>query len=110
MRLIRLAVIAVLFPVVTHAQQDPGAAGRGQRMFAALFQGITLTDAQQKQVDSIRAAYRPQIQSAERDQRRDLMRKESADFRTILTPDQQTTYDKNLADMRSRMSSGGPPQ
>ena len=78
-------------------------------MFAALFQGITLSDAQQKQVDSIRTAYRPQIQSAERDQRRELFQKESADFRAVLTSDQQSTFDKNLADLRSRMRAG-PPQ
>jgi len=113
MRILRLAVVAALFafPVATYAQQDAGggAGGRGGRMMTALFQGITLSDAQQKQVDSIRTAYRPQMQSAGSDRaaRRDLMQKETADFRTVLTPDQQTTFDKNMADMRSRMSSGG---
>lgn len=117
MRILRLAVVAALvsFPLATYAQQDNGGGGgdRGSRMMAALFQGITLTDAQQKQVDSIRTAYRPQMQSAGQDRgaRRELMQKESADFRTVLTPDQQTTFDKNIADMRSRMGSrGGAPQ
>jgi Spy/CpxP family protein refolding chaperone len=109
MRILRLAVVALLFPVVVHAQ-DAGGGGRGGRMMAALFTGITLSDVQQKQVDSIRTVYRPQMQSAERDQRRSLMQKETADFRTVLTPDQQGTFDKNLADMRSRMSAGGSPQ
>ena len=110
MRILRLAVVAMLvFPVATYAQQDAG--GRGGRMSAALFQGITLTDAQQKQVDSIRTVYQPQIQSAsDREARRGIMQKQTADFRTILTPDQQTQFDKNLADLRSRMRGGGPPQ
>jgi Spy/CpxP family protein refolding chaperone len=108
MRILRLAVVALLFPVLVHAQDAGG--GRGGRMMAALFNGITLTDAQQKQVDSIRAVYRPQMQSAERDQRRGLMQKETADFRAVLTSDQQGAFDKNLADLRARMSAGGPPQ
>jgi Spy/CpxP family protein refolding chaperone len=118
MRIMRLAVafaIAAVTPVIAHAQQDAGGGGRGGgggRMMAALFNGITLTDAQQKQVDSIRTAYRPQMQSAGQDRgaRRDLMQKETTDFRSVLTSDQQTTFDKNLADMRSRMGGGGPPQ
>jgi Spy/CpxP family protein refolding chaperone len=114
MRILRLAAvlaIAAVSPAIAHAQQD-GGGGRGGRMSAALFNGITLTDAQQKQVDSIRAAYRPQMQSAgsDRSARRDLMQKQTVDFRSVLTPDQQTTFDKNLADLRSRMGGGGPPQ
>jgi Spy/CpxP family protein refolding chaperone len=115
MRFLRLAVAAALFsfPVATYAQQDNGGGDRGSRMMSALFQGITLSDAQQKQVDSIRTSYRSQMQSAGQDRgaRRELMQKESADFRSVLTSDQQTTFDKNLADMRSRMGGhGGSPQ
>ena len=117
MRILRLAAAAALlaFPAVTYAQQDNGGGGgdRGGRMMSALFQGITLTDAQQHQVDSIRTSYRPQMQSAGQDRsaRRDLMQKETADFRSVLTSDQQSTFDKNIADMRSRMGSrGGSPQ
>jgi Spy/CpxP family protein refolding chaperone len=114
MRILRLAVVAMfVFPVATYAQQDQGGGGRGGRMMTALFQGITLTDAQQKQVDSIRSAYQPQMQSAgsDRSARREVMQKQMTDFRTILTPEQQTTFDKNMADMRSRMGGGGgPPQ
>jgi len=116
MRILRLTVAAALFafPAVTYAQQDNGGGGgdRGGRMMAALFQGITLSDAQQHQVDSIRTAYRPQMQSAGQDRgaRRDLMQKETADMRSVLTSDQQSAFDKNLADMRSRMGGGGRPQ
>jgi Spy/CpxP family protein refolding chaperone len=114
MRIMRLAAvlaIAAVSPVIAHAQQDGGGGGRGGggRMMTALFNGITLTDAEQKQVDSIRAAYQPQMQSAGQDRgaRRDLMQKQTADFRSVLTSDQQTTFDKNLADLRSRMGAGG---
>ena len=113
MRIMRLAAVLAIVavsPVIAHAQQDGGGGGgRGGRMMAALFNGITLTDAQQKQVDSIHTAYQPQMQSAGQDRaaRRDLMQKQTADFRSVLTSDQQTTFDKNLADMRSRMGAGG---
>ena len=53
------------------------------------------------------------MQSAGQDRsaRRDIMQKETADFRSVLTSDQQSTFDKNIADMRSRMGGrGGSPQ
>jgi Spy/CpxP family protein refolding chaperone len=116
-RLTVLALIALFSPVLAHAQDAGGGGGGrgggGARMQQMLFQGITLNDTQQHQIDSIRTSYRSQMQSAsDRSARRDLMQKETADFRTVLTSDQQTTFDKNLADMRSRMQQGGggPPQ
>ena len=91
--------------------------GRG-RMSERLFKDITLTDAQKTQTDSILAAYRPQMQalgpmrggdgaqpdSASMIKRRELMTKEYADLRTVLTPEQQTAFDKNVTEMRERMS------
>jgi Spy/CpxP family protein refolding chaperone len=107
-RLTIVAGIALFTPALVSAQQGGGGAGGGGRMMAAMFNGITLSDAQQKQVDSIRTSYQPQMQSAaDRDARRGIMQKETADFRSVLTPDQQSTFDKNIADMRSRMRSGG---
>jgi len=82
-------------------------------MMAAMFDGITLSSAQQKSVDSIRTSYQPQMQQLRaqmpnsRPQMRELMQKETADFRNVLTPDQQTTFDKNVTAMRQRMQSGG---
>ena len=50
------------------------------------------------------------MQSAsDRSARRDLMQKESADFRTVLTSDQQTVYEVSTV-MRSNMRGGGSPQ
>lgn len=103
------------------AQQGmgPGMQGRSGRMMEMLFHGITLTAAQQKQVDSITAAYRAQMPAftpgtspspEDRAKRRELMQKQQAEIRVLLTPDQQKTFDANVEEMRSRMQRrGGPP-
>lgn len=117
-----VAAATVALPVIAQAQPPAGQSmgggpggggGGGGRMMASLFDGITLSDAQRKSVDSIRTAYQPQMQQLRsqgpdgRGQMRDLMHKETGDFRSILTPDQQTTFDKNLAAMQARMQQGG---
>lgn len=130
---VALAVLAGAFAVVVLAPQvsaqapTGGGGGRkgggGGQMMTALFQGITLTDAQQKSVDSVKAAYQPQMEQlrgqgpASRSQMRDLRQRQIADFRSILTSDQQSAFDKNVDAMRSRMTEkggggggGGPPQ
>jgi len=87
-----------------------GGGGGGANRMAALMQGITLTDAQQKSIDGIRAKYQPQMQQARTDQNRDQMRtlsqQQSTEIRNVLTPDQQTVYDKNLAAMRASQGNG----
>jgi Spy/CpxP family protein refolding chaperone len=98
-------------PMIASAQgMGGGQGGGGGRMMAALFDGITLTDVERKSIDSIRTAYQAQMQQArssgDRSQMRDLMQKQDGDFRNVLTPDQQATFDKNLATMRSRMRGG----
>lgn len=89
-----------------------GGGDRGARMHAALFQGITLTDTQQKKVDSIEASYKasrsgmtpgPDMSADDRQKMRESMRQESADYRGVLTPDQQTQFDQNLSTLRSQM-------
>ena len=100
------------------AQQGP-MQGRGGRMMEMLLHGITLNATQQKQVDSIAAAYRAQMPAftpgtppspEDRAKRRELMQKEQADIRALLTTDQQKTFDANIEEMRSRMQQrGGPP-
>lgn len=96
-----------------------GGGDRGARMQAALFQGITLNDTQQKQIDSISAAYKasrsgatmgPGMSSDDRQKMRASMQQETADFRTVLTPDQQSVFDQNLANMRSQMRPRGGGQ
>lgn len=105
------------------AQGTPGSAGAdsgrgggrggngGERMMGALFNGITLTDAQKKTADSIHAAYQWQIAKVTGTTpwitRRDLRQKEMADLRGLLAPAQQPAFDKNLDAIRARMMGHG---
>jgi periplasmic protein CpxP/Spy len=126
---VALAVLAGAFAAVVlapqlSAQAPAGGGGRkgggGGQMMTALFQGITLTDVQQKSVDSVKAVYQPQMEQLRgqgpggRSQMRDLRQRQIADFRSILTSDQQSAFDKNVDAMRARMTEkgggGGPPQ
>jgi Spy/CpxP family protein refolding chaperone len=118
-----LLASAALAPAIS-AQGTPGNAGAdsgrgggrggnggGERMMAALFNGITLTDAQKKTSDSIHAAYQWQIAKVTGTTpwitRRDLRQKEMADLRGVLAPAQQPAFDKNLDAIRARMMRGG---
>jgi Spy/CpxP family protein refolding chaperone len=95
-----------------HAQGGGQGGGRG-RMTEMLFKDITLTDVQKTKVDSIVAHYREMMpprgdmntppDSATMAKRREIMTKQNADLRTLLTADQQTAFDKNVADMANRM-------
>jgi periplasmic protein CpxP/Spy len=104
-----------------HAEMRGGAmGGRGAR---ALFKGIDLSDAQKQQLRAIREKYQPQMKAfrdkmhAQREQSggerqrpdsatfaqmRDLMQRQQADIRAVLTPAQQKTFDANVAEMRQR--------
>ncbi len=92
---------------------------RGPRM-GGLFRDIELTDAQKEQIKAIHERYRPQMQalrpttrrergdsaarpdSATRVQVRELMTRQQADIRGVLTPAQQATFDRNVATMKER--------
>jgi Spy/CpxP family protein refolding chaperone len=79
---------------------------RGGRMRAPLFEGITLSAAQQGRVDSIRRAYRERMRAEgdeRRQSRRALMEERQAALRGVLTADQQRTFDTNTQRMRERM-------
>ena len=76
-----------------------------------LMQGITLTDAQKASVDSVSQSFRAQMppmqqgappDSATRAKRMEVMQKQYAAIRTVLTADQQKVFDKNVEDMRNR--------
>jgi Spy/CpxP family protein refolding chaperone len=111
--------------------------GRDVAVGRNLFRGVTLTDAQKDQLKTIRQKYaqerrslvgqdrqqnggaraqRVRPDSATRAQRmtqmRDLMQREIAETRGILTADQQRTFDQNVATMRERAESrrGQPGQ
>lgn len=124
---IRLAVasgaVLLLAASVASAQSPgggpggPGGGGFGQRRMQRLLQGITLTAAQQTQVDSITAMYRAQMpaftpgtppDSATRQKMRELMGNEDEEIRALLTPDQQKVWDTNVTEMRNRMQQRSP--
>jgi len=125
MKRVYIAILALAFlggaATTVSAQSDQGSqqggrAGGRARMMDQLLKGITLSSAQKASVDSIQTQYQSQMpaftpgsppDSNARAQRRELMQKETADIRAVLTPDQQKTFDKNLEDMRSRMGRRG---
>ena len=98
-----------------------GGRGRGMQM---LFEGITLTDAQQKQVQDLSEKYRTEMRAlmpngfqggppddATRAKMDDLRTKQNAEIRALLTADQQTIFDKNVAEAKKRREQMGnrPP-
>jgi Spy/CpxP family protein refolding chaperone len=96
--------------------QGQGEARRGGGMGQWLLKDITLTDAQKAQIKTIRDKYVPQLMElrkadqatgtkdeANRAKAADIMNKQAAEIRAILTADQQVTFDKNLAEMKARM-------
>lgn len=114
-RLALLTGALMLFGGSVALAQRPGGPGPqqfGQRRMARLLQGITLTDQQKAQLDSINAKYdsmRPAFtpgtppDSATRAKFRELNQQEDTAVRAILTPDQQKVWDTNVEQMRSRM-------
>ncbi len=114
-----VAALAALAAAPAIAQQGPpgGQGGFAQRRMQMLLNGITLTPVQQAKVDSIQKDYQAKMppftpgqmpDSATRAQRFELMRQQNMAIRGVLTPDQQTVFDKNVADMNARMRR--PPQ
>lgn len=107
-----LAVLTVLGAFAAPAAQAQGGGGGGQgrggNRMEMLMQGITLTDAQKTSVDSIATASRAQMppmqqgtppDSATRAKRMEVMQKQMAAVRTVLTPDQQKVFDENVKNM-----------
>jgi Spy/CpxP family protein refolding chaperone len=93
---------------------------RGGDRSQALLNGITLTADQQAQVTAIRERHRSEMQALnprenpdDRAKMMQNMQAQLAEIRAVLTPDQQTQFDKNVAEMRDRMQQrggpGGPP-
>jgi Spy/CpxP family protein refolding chaperone len=125
MKVIRIATLAAALCVgmttiaaaqSTEPAQGQGEARRGGGMGGMLLKDITLTDAQKAQVKTIRDKYVPQqmelrksaqatgsMDEATRTKMMDLQTKQSAEIREVLTADQRTQFDKNLADMKARM-------
>lgn len=90
--------------------QGPGGgmAAMAQRRLGFLLQGITLTPAQQARVDSLVTATVAQMpamtpgtppDSATRFRRRELTMRQDSTIRALLTPEQQTVWDRNVQNM-----------
>lgn len=98
-------------------QGGPGGPGaRGGRGMAMLMEGITLTDAQQAKLDSITAKYRAERQKmmpngmqggppddSMRQKMMEMMEKQNAEIRAILTADQQKLFDANVEKRKQMM-------
>ena len=97
---------------------ERGERGEHGRRMGGLFRDIDLTDAQKTQIKAIHERYRPQMQalrpttrrergdsaarpdSATRVQARELMTRQQADIRAVLTTAQQATFDRNVANLK----------
>lgn len=141
MQAIRILTAAALVLVASTAAAQ-GGQGAGQprsqemqeRQNERMFKGITLSEVQKKTIDSIQTAGRTAMQGMmkaggmmQADSMRDsrgmrdttnrghmmeMRRKQRADIRAVLTAEQQTIYDKNLAEMPQMGADAGrrPPR
>jgi Spy/CpxP family protein refolding chaperone len=106
---------AIAVPATSHAQQSsdstPPAApaattAHHHRFGRMLFRGVSLTKPERAQLRAIHQKYVPQIKSArdsgDKATVRTLRTQQLDEMRTVLTPDQQQTFDANRAALRAR--------
>ena len=99
-----------------HGRPGMGGGRLGDRQDDLLFRGITLTSVQRDSIAKLNAAQHSAMgqilnahpdggppDSATRAQFQALRTQHRTDLRAVLTPDQQQTFDQNVAQMRSRM-------
>ncbi len=109
------ALVAAALTGSNAQAQGGGGGGRGMgggaRMMEMMMQGITLTAAQKQQVDSITAKYQKEMPAftpgtppspEDRQKRMELMQKQQADIKAVLTDEQKAVFDKNVANMPGR--------
>jgi hypothetical protein len=113
-----LVVLAAVVFVAPATQAQGGGRGRGGAM-TALMANITLTEAQQVQVDSITAHYRTMRQQAGIGGRgagmdstmmarmRDMNNKQYDDIRKLLTEEQGKVFDENRKNLPQGRRGGG---
>ena len=124
MRKLQLMFAALLLVATTTAAsaQDGQRRGGGNRA-AALLQGITLTAEQQAKIDTLSQkamadmmalrADSTMAQDVRRQKSGEIFAKQAEAIKALLTAEQKTVFDKNLADMQARMQQAGggrPPQ
>jgi hypothetical protein len=125
MRRINIAAFSLMLFAAASAPvmaQGGGAGGGGMRMDPAqmatrssdrLMTGITLSAAQTESVKKIDATFADGMKAAmggsdARTQMTALRTKQQTDLRAVLTADQQTTFDKNVADMEKARANRTP--
>ena len=94
-------------------QGGPGGPGGGRGGIGRILTGITLTEAQQTKFNEIQAKYQPLLTAARESaggDRAAMMKamtpindKMYPELRAVLTPEQQTVFDKNLEERKARM-------
>ena len=117
MKLTRIAALVGMMALAAPAAYAQGGGGQGRGM-QRLLQGITLDAKQQASVDSMQKAFQAQMppmqqgtppDSATRAKRMEMMQKHHTAVRSVLRPDQQKIFDKNLEDMRAQMKNRPKP-
>ena len=122
MKAIRIAALGVALlagsTAIAGAQatpQAPAQQGGGRGGFNRSMNGIELTDAQKAKVAEIQAKYQPEMQAIRESMQgggdraeafkkiQALNDKRNPEIRAVLTPEQQTIFDKNLAEQKARM-------
>ncbi|MCC6317866.1 MAG: hypothetical protein IT361_09260 [Gemmatimonadaceae bacterium] len=112
---VALAVLASAISAPAAMAQGGGGGRGGARMMEMLMQGITLTDAQKVQVDSIVAKFQKEMPAftpgtppsdADRQKMMDLRQKQNAEIRAVLTDEQKAVFDKNVETMRNMRRPG----
>ena len=103
-----LSTLVAVSAASVHAQPPAGGGGGGGRGMAMLLEGITLTPAQQKSVDSLNTAFREKMQAAGQGaDRRAMMEERTKAMKAILTPEQAKVYDANVEKMRANRPGAG---
>ena len=115
-RLALFGIALVALSATAASAQNPapggpgGPGGMGNRRMQMMMTGIALTPQQQTRVDSITTAFRAQMpvftpgtppDSAAMAQRRALSARQDSTIRTLLTPEQQATWDRNAEQART---------
>lgn len=122
LRALSLLLLTVVIAAPAAVAQNPAGQGQGRgmggRQMQMLMQGITLTADQQTRVDSLNNAFMEQMRAMGRPEpgdekamteRRELMAKHQQAVRALLTKEQQAVFDKNVEDMKARMSQRSGP-
>ena len=110
--LLGIALVAVTATAASAQNPAPGGpgGGMGNRRMSMLLTGITLTPQLQAKVDSIAAAFRAQMPAftpgappdeASMTTRRALTARQDSTIRTLLTPEQQAIWDRNVEQARN---------